>query len=1142
MDDNDLAESVLSDWALDDVLEDPEEAPEAHGTHEAASGDATAPAAPAAGENSLGLDTGAEDTMPTAPVPQPQPQPAPSQDTETENLVNLDSEDDAPQTTYGAESQAPPGAFAQAEDSASSDYLSVDLQHDAEEDMTRADGATEELPSQQEPHVSEPTEEHPSDDINRADPPVPEHEHEDTNANAGAGEGEAQGELVDRADNPNPLGAFRAEPDDDDDLGDPWIKADETTQPGDPEQKSTSVGRTEEHEQEDREQEERDKTVEPEPVSSVPSEETKPPAEFVSGGGEPSGETAMDEQQPTPPAAHVETEQPVNQISPEIPVPAGGENSGEVVTDEQQSFPLASHVETDQPANQTPEQTATRPSQEEPERPTGEADSATSVPTTSQAEVKEHETSAQRDEESEHAVPAPVPAIEASGVEAEGGQSGAAGDTQPSHDSASKTDESLPSPPDASRETTSTETGASTQDDPAVVVGQQNEQSSGVSEETSSQQAGESTPTPKATETTEPPTQPQGVEEKEQKPEGASTDANVTVEGESRPSASQTLDGSSTDACSKDIRVDTTAPTTAPAPEGSRPSLSANFESAPPTPATEGPNTPVQPGGGVVENSLDREARKKAKKARQAAEKAEKAAKAAKDKSDADAVKEAEKAPTKAAQKDKDKTIKGDSQKQKQQQTTSKNKGKGMGKELPGAGATEVEEDASRKGGDQKMDTQVDEEAGDRTETRQLVQATIQLPEDTQRTSSIPNGPANVCATGDEPGHSNRARADSTSEAVPLIVTSQKTDVAGSNTASVEHTAEDNSTSAHATSPPTKPFSQRWEVPPLLSASPQAIANTTSRSSSLPPRIDTAFTFGHERSRGSSTPQLASQPPSQGGSSTSAKSPAWGAANQAKKLFSSSWSSLASSFMPVSPPLHDPEPIHAPTPRIRTLGIPPNDIARPQQSHLASNSLGDQENCQISQPPVIQQDREKTTSTTAGEVTPNSLKASRADSGNGPSEAKTREAQALSGQPQPSVQDVSPTADDPDDLVHVRVEDADAPSADVEHNEDDEDNRTLSEWVDIRNSRQAAIVSRSDEGQSDAEDSAGENLVSPTVGERNCAVRHHRVRDLGRSDNEQSSPTTPTSTDAYGNELTEVRVSYYHPVENALTKYICRSW
>lgn len=395
LDDNDLAESVLSDWALDDVLEDPEEAPEAHGTHEAASGDATAPAAPAAGENSLGLDTGAEDTMPTAPVPQPQPQPAPSQDTETENLVNLDSEDDAPQTTYGAESQAPPGAFAQAEDSASSDYLSVDLQHDAEEDMTRADGATEELPSQhQEPHVSEPTEEHPSDDINRADPPVPEHEHEDTNANAGAGEGEAQGELVDRADNPNPPGAFRAEPDDDD--------LDETTQPGDPEHKSTSTGRTEEHEQEDREQKERDKTVEPAPVSSVPSEETKPPAESVPASGEPSGKTVTDEQQPTPPA---ETGQPANQTSPEIPVPAGGENSGEIVTDEQQSSPLTSHVETDQPANQTPEQTpeqatATRPSQDGPERP-----SQASVPMTSQAEVEEHQEPAQPGVESQRTAP-----------------------------------------------------------------------------------------------------------------------------------------------------------------------------------------------------------------------------------------------------------------------------------------------------------------------------------------------------------------------------------------------------------------------------------------------------------------------------------------------------------------------------------------------------------------------------------------------------------------------------------------------------------------------------------------------------------------------------------------------------------------
>ncbi|KAI0787734.1 hypothetical protein C8Q74DRAFT_1366556 [Fomes fomentarius] len=1213
LDDNDLAESVVSDWALDDLLEDPEEAPEAHATHEAAGGDATASAEPAAGENILGLNTGAEDTTQTAP----EPQPAPPQDTDTEDLVNLDSEDDTPQTTYGAESQAPPGAFAQAEDSAS-DYLSADLQHDAEEDMTRADGAAGESPSQhQEPHVTEPTEELPSDDINRADPPVPGHEHEDTNANAGAGEDEAQDEGVHHSDNPNLPGAFRAEPDDDDNLGDPSGKADETTRPEDPEPESTSTGRTEEHEQEvreqaDREQKERDKTVEPEPVNSVPPEESKPPAESVPAGGEPSGEAVTDEQQPTPPAEHVDTDQPANQTSPETPVPAGGEPAGGM-TDEQQPTPPAEHVDTDQPGNQTPsetpEQTTANPlSQDEPERSTGQTDSATSVPTTSQAGVEEHEKPAQRDEESEHAAPAPVPANEASGVEADGGQSGAAGDTQASQDSeppatAPKTEKSLPLPPDASRETTSTETGASTQDDPAVVVGQQNEKLSGVSAETSSsQQASESTPTPKATETTEPVTQLQGAEETERTPDGASADGNVTAEGESRPSASQTLDDSSTDARSKDVRVDTTAPTTAPAPEGSRPSLSANLESVPPTPATEGPSSPVQGGGamggeeqtGEQTGAAEREAKRQAKKARQA-EKAKAKAKAKEEAEEAErkAKAEAEEAERKAKAEVEAQEKKAAKKAKREAEKQAKRRGQ------QGRNAEQTV-DKKEEVQDSTGVTKVGVEEGESNEAEGVQEKDIVIL-DGQLAK-----PSETTTLGSDVGINSTAMPHRESQTHSLTVASHEkhpTQLTSNETSSQwhsnapqelgtpEHEKMDQSTSSGAASVPAGTISQSAvsaivpqtnradaeEVhdneeptkPSGINPSPSGstssnlvndgrVTSHTSAPSFTPshtgraPPSSSSSTFGrslpslrieqHGTGKASSNRAFTQQHTPSHPTSPAVHSPAWG-------LFSSLSSSITNVWLPGSSPSglsprHSSQERDVPPVPMSTssLSTPYQQRSPPGQQSLSSvvSSSGTptvggsrkaghplspvvgQQDTNSPQPSPSQIGDGNPSATVSEKDISDALSSSCLVSGDGPSDntpsdAQTEETLTALFDQQKADDNQGGTAD-ADGYVKVEVEDADDGAGNMGDDDDDEDNQPLSRLTGSRKRRQSTVAARMVDGdQSDAEDST----KPPSPQSRARMPLHARLQDIAGLDGDESSPTTPTTTDAFGNESTE---------------------
>ncbi|KAI0705787.1 hypothetical protein C8T65DRAFT_236733 [Cerioporus squamosus] len=100
--------------------------------------------------------------------------------------------------------------------------------------------------------------------------------------------------------------------------------------------------------------------------------------------------------------------------------------------------------------------------------------------------------------------------------------------------------------------------------------------------------------------------------------------------------------------------------------------------------------------------------------------------------------------------------------------------------------------------------------------------------------------------------------------------------------------------------------------------------------------------------------------------------------------------------------------------------------------------------------------------------------------------------------------------------VHGVTEVAGDASAEHDRDQEEDENEPLSNWVQVIKDRNAAIAARSDEG-SDAEDSGVEKL--PSSPRRN--KKPHlpiRVHQLAGSDGDQSSPSTPTTTDAYENE------------------------
>ncbi|TFK84077.1 hypothetical protein K466DRAFT_237608 [Polyporus arcularius HHB13444] len=214
--DDDVAESVISDWALDgdnDEIQEVREAPSADAAPaEATPGPALAPHAdPANGENTLGLDIGGEPTH-SSELVEPTPQPTASTSSGEESLIDFQ---DAPESA----SQASPEPFAHAPEAVdAAEDAQVCPQTTEEPTPVQREHAEDPLPSS---HVPEATDEPPSEASRRVDPFASQ------NASERAGSGES----------PGMFGP-------DDDLGDPKAQrgeAETTAEPSASEETPASV-------------------------------------------------------------------------------------------------------------------------------------------------------------------------------------------------------------------------------------------------------------------------------------------------------------------------------------------------------------------------------------------------------------------------------------------------------------------------------------------------------------------------------------------------------------------------------------------------------------------------------------------------------------------------------------------------------------------------------------------------------------------------------------------------------------------------------------------------------------------------------------------------------------------------------------
>ncbi|RPD61216.1 hypothetical protein L226DRAFT_60070 [Lentinus tigrinus ALCF2SS1-7] len=193
--DDDVAESVISDWALDgdnDEIHEVAEAPPGDATHAEATPEPAAVhhAEHASGENTLGLDIGGE---PSETIGHPsEPQPALSTTSAEESLIDFE---DAPETVSRAPSEPPSGdatATQPADPENATEFSAADPQVTDEPAVVQHEDAASVATS-----APEATDEPPSGASNRADPPAGEH------ASEGAGSGGMPGIF-------------------DDDLGNPW--------------------------------------------------------------------------------------------------------------------------------------------------------------------------------------------------------------------------------------------------------------------------------------------------------------------------------------------------------------------------------------------------------------------------------------------------------------------------------------------------------------------------------------------------------------------------------------------------------------------------------------------------------------------------------------------------------------------------------------------------------------------------------------------------------------------------------------------------------------------------------------------------------------------------------------------------------
>ncbi|KAI0749379.1 hypothetical protein C8Q80DRAFT_1269268 [Daedaleopsis nitida] len=340
------------------------------------------------------------------------------------------------------------------------------------------------------------------------------------------------------------------------------------------------------------------------------------------------------------------------------------------------------------------------------------------------------------------------------------------------------------------------------------------------------------------------------------------------------------------------------------------------------------------------------------------------------------------------------------------------------------------------------------------------------------------------------------------------------------------------------------PETPSGDSPHLLELAPRANTGVPDRPTTAPPPINTAFpnmaarsAFGHQRPV---ITQAASSP-------STPKTPAWGAAAQAKSLFSSIWSSSASVIKANSPsgsssrtPSQEREVSSAPTPpspAVRTPHRPAwsSGTQRPWASSTplpAPSPKPDPAHSAVAISPVpsphhpLSLDRqahsEKTASTAAAapeKDIADALNGSILVSADGSSSIQQPPAGTQNAAPpdqqqqqqQRSAQSGGDADDEDPELVKVTAEDADG----LEVTEDREDEEPSAEnWMRVQQNRQAAIASHSNE--SDAEDSAVEKTGPPPKSPKSKSTRIHlRVEQLvaAGSDGDASSPTTPTTTD-----------------------------